>query len=130
MAAFLTSIFGDGTVYSWLLNASGLAGFISWLSISITHYRFRKAYLAQGRDLKDLPYVSKWYPFGPIFATALCLVAILGQNYSAFFGTEIDWYGVLVSYIGLPLFLLAYFGYKITKRTKMVSLKEADFSRE
>jgi lysine-specific permease len=130
MAAFLTSIFGDGTVYSWLLNASGLAGFISWLSISITHYRFRKAYLAQGRDLKDLPYVSKWYPFGPIFATALCLVAILGQNYGAFYGTEIDWYGVLVSYIGLPLFLLAYFGYKITKRTKMVSLKEADFSRE
>lgn len=130
MAAFLTSIFGDGTVYSWLLNASGLAGFISWLSISITHYRFRKAYIAQGRDLKDLPYVSKWYPFGPIFATVLCLVAILGQNYGAFFGTKIDWYGVLVSYIGLPLFIFAYIGYKIAKRTKMVSLQEADFSRE
>ncbi|WP_409304174.1 amino acid permease [Peribacillus sp. SCS-155] len=129
-AAFLTSIFGDGTVYSWLLNASGLAGFLSWLGISITHYRFRKAYVAQGRNLKDLPYVAKWYPFGPIFATALCLVAIFGQNYGAFFGDEIDWYGAMVSYIGLPLFLLAYFGYKSVKKTKLVPLKEADFSRE
>jgi lysine-specific permease len=130
MAAFLTSLFGDGTVYSWLLNASGLAGFLSWLGISLTHYRFRKAFNAQGRDLKELPYVSKWYPFGPIFATILCLVAILGQNYGAFFGAEIDWYGALVSYIGLPLFLLAFFGYKIAKKTTLVPLKDADFSRE
>jgi lysine-specific permease len=130
MACFLTSLFGDGTVYSWLLNASGLAGFLSWLGISITHYRFRKAYKAQGRSLKDLPYVAKWYPLGPILATALCLVAILGQNYGAFFGPKIDWYGVMVSYIGLPLFFLAFFGYKIVKKTKLVPLKKADFSQE
>ncbi len=130
MACFLTSLFGDGTVYSWLLNASGLAGFLSWLGISITHYRFRKAFVAQGRDFKDLPYVSKWYPFGPILATVLCLVAILGQNYGAFFGPKIDWYGIMVSYIGLPLFFLAYLGYKMAKKTKMVDLNEADFSQE
>ncbi|MET3194173.1 amino acid permease [Bacillus sp. OAE603] len=130
MAAFLTSLFGEGTVYTWLLNAAGLSGFLSWLGISITHYRFRKAYIAQGRKLSDLPYVSKWYPFGPIVATILCVIAILGQNYSAFTGGQIDWYGIFVSYIGLPLFLLAYFGYKILKKTKMVPLKQADFSQE
>jgi lysine-specific permease len=129
MAAFLTSLFGEGTIYTWLLNAAGLSGFLSWLGISITHYRFRKAYIAQGRDLKDLPYVSKWYPFGPILATLLCVTAILGQNYSAFFGPEIDWYGILISYIGLPLFFLAFLGYKIVKRTKMTPLQEADFSK-
>ncbi|WP_142383538.1 amino acid permease [Bacillus sp. T33-2] len=129
-AAFLTSLFGEGTVYTWLLNASGLAGFISWLGISITHYRFRKAFIAQGRDLSELPYVSKWYPFGPILATVLCLVAILGQNFGAFFGPEIDWYGAIVSYIGLPLFLIVFLGYKIVNKTKIVPLKQADFSRE
>lgn len=130
MFCFLTSLFGDGTVYTWLLNASGLAGFLSWLGISITHYRFRKAYVAQGRDLNDLPYVAKWYPFGPILATTLCLIAILGQNYGAFFGPNVDWYGILVSYIGLPLFLLTYLGYKWVKKTKVVKLHEADFSQE
>jgi lysine-specific permease len=57
MAAFLTSLFGACSIYTWLLNAAGLSGFISWLGISITHYRFRKAFNAQGSDLKDLPYV-------------------------------------------------------------------------
>jgi lysine-specific permease len=130
MLCFLTSLFGDGTVYSWLLNAAGLAGYISWLSISVTHYRFRKAYVAQGKDFKDLPYKAKWFPLGPILATVLCLVAMLGTNYGAFIGSKVDWYGILVSYIGLPLFLMGYLVYKIVNKTKMVPLKEADFRRD
>jgi lysine-specific permease len=124
--AFLASFFGDGIVYVWLLNASGLSGFIAWLGIAISHYRFRKAYVAQGRDLRDLPYKAKWFPFGPLFALVLCAVVILGQNYRAFMGESIDWYGILVSYIGLPLFLAVWFGYKIVKKTKVVPLDECE----
>jgi lysine-specific permease len=63
-------------------------------------------------------------------ATILCVVAIFGQNFNAFIGPNIDWYGILVSYVSLPLFILIYLGYKIVKRTKLVPLKEADFSQE
>ncbi len=125
--AFLTSFFGDGVVYIWLLNASGLSGFIAWLGIAISHYRFRRAYVAQGYDLNDLPYRSKLFPFGPIFAFILCLVVVLGQNYSAFMGGTIDWYGVVVSYIGLPLFLALWIGYKIKHKTKVIKLTDCDF---
>ena len=62
MLAFLASFFGDGVVYVWLLNASGMSGFIVWLGIAISHYRFRKAYVAQGRDLKDLGLPCKMVP--------------------------------------------------------------------
>jgi lysine-specific permease len=129
MAAFLTSLFGDGTVYMWLLNASGLSGFIAWMGIAISHYRFRKAYLAQGRDLGKLPFKAKWFPFGPIFAFALCLITILGQNYTAFIGDKIDWNGILVSYIGLPLFLILWLGFKAVKKTKVVQLKECNLNQ-
>jgi lysine-specific permease len=124
--AFLASFFGDGVVYTWLLNASGMSGFIAWLGIAICHYRFRKAYVAQGRDLSALPYQSKFYPFGPIFAFVLCGIVILGQNYTAFLGDKIDWNGALVSYIGLPLFLLLWLGYKIVKKTKVVPLDQCE----
>ena len=126
--AFLASLYGDGVVYVWLLNASGMSGFIAWIGIAICHYRFRKAFIAQGRDLNDLPYKAKWYPFGPLFAFALCGVVILGQNYAAFTGESIDWNGVLVSYIGLPLFLALWVGYKLIKRTKIVPIKECDLN--
>jgi len=126
--AFLASFFGDGTVYVWLLNASGMSGFIAWLGIAICHYRFRKAFTVQGKDLSVLPYKSKFFPFGPIFAFALCGFVVLGQNYSAFMGDHIDWNGVLVSYIGLPLFLILWLGYKFTKKTKVIPLEKVDLT--
>lgn len=126
--AFLASFFGDGVVYIWLLNASGMSGFIAWLGIAICHYRFRKAYIAQGKDLNDLPYRAKLFPFGPIFAFVVCAIVILGQNYSAFMGDSIDWNGVLVSYIGLPLFLIVWLGYKFTKKTKVIPLDKCDLN--
>lgn len=57
--AFLASFFGDGVVYIWLLNASGMAGFVTWVGIAIAHYRFRKAYAAQGLDMNALPFRAK-----------------------------------------------------------------------
>ncbi|CAH2714238.1 Lysine-specific permease [Neobacillus rhizosphaerae] len=126
--AFLASFFGDGTVYVWLLNASGMSGFIAWLGIAICHYRFRKAFVAQGKDISLLPFKAKLFPFGPIFAFAVCGFVVLGQNYSAFIGNHIDWNGVLVSYIGLPLFLILWLGYKFTKKTKIIRLEDCDLN--
>lgn len=128
--AFLASFFGDGVVYVWLLNASGMSGFIAWLGIAISHYRFRKAYVAQGRDLHALPYKSSFYPFGSLFALILCTIVILGQNFPAFMADQVDWNGVLVSYIGIPLFLALWLGYKFTKKTKVIPLLECDLSTE
>lgn len=124
--AFMSSYFGDGVVYIWLLNASGLSGFIAWVGIAISHYRFRKAYMLQGRDMSLLPYKAKLYPFGPLLALTICLIVIAGQNYTAFTGGDIDWYGIAVSYIGIPLFLALWIGYKIKHKTKVVPLEECD----
>lgn len=127
MLAFLSSLYGNGTVYFWLLNASSLSGFIAWIGIAISHYRFRKAYVKQGLDLKELPYLAKGYPFAPLIAFALCVIIIGGQNYKAFLSDKIDWSGIIVSYLSLPVFLSFWLGYKFIKKTKMVKLAECKF---
>ncbi|MFH0065932.1 amino acid permease [Peribacillus sp. NPDC056705] len=124
--AFLASFFGDGVVYIWLLNASGMAGFVTWVGIAIAHYRFRKAYAAQGLDMNALPFRAKGFPFGPIFALVLCLIIIIGQGYQAFSSNGIDWNSMFVSYIGLVLFFALWLGYKIKHKTKIIPLKECD----
>lgn len=126
--AFLTSVFGDH-VFTWLLNASGLTGFIAWIGIAVSHYRFRRAYVAQGGDLNELKYKAKWFPLGPILSFILCMIVIAGQNYEAYLSGSIDWYGVAVSYIGLPLFLAIWLGYKIFHKTKIISLKDCHFEK-
>ncbi|AEX51296.1 amino acid permease [Rahnella aquatilis] len=124
---FLSSMFGNQTVYLWLLNTSGMTGFIAWLGIAVSHYRFRRGYVLQGRDLKKLPYLSGFFPFGPVFAFVLCLIITLGQNYQAFLKDTIDWGGVAATYIGLPLFLIIWFGYKLSKGTKVVKYSDMEF---
>lgn len=130
MLAFLSSMFGNGRVYFWLLSASSLSGFIAWLGIAISHYRFRKAYVKQGRNLSDLPYLAKGYPYAPLIAFGLCIIVIAGQNYRAFMQSNVDWYGLLVSYLSIPVFLCLWLGYKFFKKTKIVKLDECDFEME
>lgn len=125
-ACFLTGIYAESTVYVWLVAASGLAGFIAWVGIAICHYRFRKAYVHQGKDLNDLKYKASLYPFGPILALLMCIIIIIGQGYSYITPDTIDWNGLIAAYIGLPLFLILYIGYKIKNKTKVIPLDKVD----
>ncbi|WP_426119955.1 amino acid permease [Kocuria sp. LHG3120] len=127
-ASFLTTFIGDGDAYVWLVSASGLAGFIVWMGIAWSHYRFRKAYTVQGHDLADLPYRARFFPLGPLVALVLCAVVILGQNYQAFIG-DMDLMAALTAYIGLPLFLALWFGHKLVTGSKMVRYEDADLTR-
>ncbi|WP_413737957.1 amino acid permease [Sodalis sp. RH21] len=124
---FLTSMYGNQTVYLWLLNTSGMTGFIAWLGIAISHYRFRRGYIFQGRQLSDLPYISGFFPLGPIFAFVLCLLITLGQNYQAFLQDRIDWYGVTATYIGIPLFLAIWLGYRWRHGSRLVRYQDMIF---
>ncbi|MDP9831875.1 MULTISPECIES: amino acid permease [Trueperella] len=127
-ASFLTSLIGDGGAYTWLVNASGLAGFITWVGIAWSHYKFRKAYVAQGHDPADLPFRASFFPFGPLLALAMTLVVIVGQNTEALLG-ETEFAALLSSYIGLPLFLALWAGHKIVTRAPAVKPLEADLTR-
>ncbi|WAH37616.1 amino acid permease [Alicyclobacillus dauci] len=129
--AFLASLVGNGVVYNWMLSAASLTGFLAWLGVAISHYRFRKAYIAQGRDVNKLVYRAKFYPFGSIFAFILCLVVIVFQDYTAFTAGKIDWLGITTTYLGIPLFIILWLAYKFVKKTKVIPLHEVDLdSRE
>ncbi|GIP40113.1 lysine-specific permease [Paenibacillus sp. J31TS4] len=128
--AFLSSTFGDGVVYLWLLNASGMSGFIAWMGIAISHYRFRKAYVAQGKSLRDLPYRAKLFPFGPVLAAVLCGIVIVGQCLGGIENGQVDWAYLFASYIGIPLFLALWLGYKWKYKTKVMKLEECVFDED
>ena len=124
---FLTSLFESKAVYLWLLSLSGMTGFIAWLGIAISHYRFRKGWMRRGLDLSRLPYRSPFFPYGPIFAFVLCLVIALGQNYQAFLSGNIDWWSVAATYIGIPIFLAIWLGYRWTRKTRFIRYEDMRF---
>ena len=125
--AFLASLVGDGKIYYILYNLSGITTFFSWLGIALCHYRFRRAYIIQGRKVENLKYKALWYPFGPIFAMILCVVVIFGANIWVFQAEAFSWFDFLTNYGIIPIFICIYFGYKKINKTKIVPLMECDF---
>jgi lysine-specific permease len=85
--------------------------------------------MAQGLDLAMLPYRSPFFPYGPLFAFGLCLIVTLGQNYAAFMGGRIDWIAVLATYIGIPIFLAMWLGYRMVRKTRIVAYADMYFPR-
>lgn len=130
MLAFLTSNYGTGRVYIWLIEGAGMTSFIAWMGIAWSHYRFRRAYLAQGHDLNNLPFKSALFPLGPILGLSICAIVILGQGMFLIKADNIDWQGLLVSYSSIPLFIVLYLVYKKRHHTRWVSLKEASFNNK
>ena len=119
---------GENGVYLWLMNGSGMAGFIAWWGIAMSHYRFRKAWIAQGHSVSEFKYHSALYPFGPIFAFILCTIVILFQDYTDVLAG--NWGTAFGMYLGIFVFLAFFLPYKIVKKTKIVPLMECDFSRD
>lgn len=113
----------------YVLAASGLTGFIAWLGIALSHYRFRRAYVLQGKDINDLVYKAKWFPFGPILALVLCILVIIGQDSQLIFEGVFDWKGIMITYMGIPFFLFFYFYHKFRFKTKKIPLKDVDLSK-
>ncbi|KAF7723506.1 hypothetical protein EC973_001881 [Apophysomyces ossiformis] len=124
--AFLTSLFGSGVVFNWLTNLTSVAGLIVWVTIAITHLRFRKGYLSQGRSLSALPYVAPFYPFCDIFVIIIGTIIIFAQGYQKFF-PPIDGKDVVAAYIGVIFAVVFYVGHKVTKRPGFIKCADMDF---
>ena len=125
--AFLANAIGGQKIYQILYNCSGLTGFIIWLGIAISHLRFRRAWVAQGRRLEDLKFRSRFYPYGPWIALMLFVVVIFGANIGVFQTPVFSWFDFITGYAIVPVFLLLYLGHKYLKKTRVVPLQDCNF---
>ncbi|MCI6206569.1 MAG: amino acid permease [Corynebacterium glucuronolyticum] len=128
MTGFITSIVGDGTAYTFLLTLSALAGFITWIGISWSHYKFRLALRAQNVPLSSLPYKSPFFPLGAIVALVLCFSVVIGQAIGPVAAGE-DFLAILTPYLGIPVFLALWGGHKAVTKLPAVKPAEADLER-
>ncbi|CAO0798349.1 unnamed protein product [Mucor circinelloides] len=124
--AFLTSLFSSGVVFNWLTALPSVAGLIVWVTISITHIRFRMGLKAQGRSLTTLPYVAPFFPFGDIFVIIVGCIVIGGQGYQTFL-PPIDPKNCVSAYLSVMFCIVLYVGNKLYRRDPFIKASEMDF---
>ncbi|MDO4243642.1 MAG: amino acid permease [Actinomyces sp.] len=129
MLGFLSSLVGDSVAYTWFYNATGLTGFIVWVGVCLAHLRFRAAWKAQGRTVEDLPYRAKLFPVGTWFSLIVFVLVIIGQGVNLALA-GFTWYGLLVAYIGLPIAVALWLGFKLVRGSRPTPLAEIDLSAD
>ncbi|PBK74426.1 hypothetical protein ARMSODRAFT_952065 [Armillaria solidipes] len=105
---FGSSFIGSGQLWGWLQNIVGVSNQIAWLSIGLASWRFRKAWIRQGRSLDELKFRPAWtWPWGPPFVIITVTALILIQGWSSIFPTfsVVDFFSL---YIEIPVMVVMY----------------------
>lgn len=124
VVTFVTSLIPGKALYSVLTSLSGVAGFVTWAGIALSHYRFRLAFKAQNKDFSIIPIRAPYHPFGDLFVMVACCVIALMTGYSYFYPP--DPVGLVGNYAGI---ILCAIGWAITKwwtKSKMIPPAEID----
>lgn len=126
LLGFLNESSSGAEVFDWLLNITGVAGFISWSCIVGSHLAFMKALEAQqGKGARDsLPYKAMWQPWFSWYGLGFNVLIILTQGFTSFMPWDTS--SFFVSYISLILFAVLYSGHKLITKSRIVRSEDVD----
>lgn len=113
-------------VFSYFVNLNTIFGLLSWIAILVTHIYWCRARKAQGVTNEMLPYaapVGVWRSYG---ALCMCILIALCKNFEVFTKGNWDTASFFTGYLGIPIFLVPIFGYKIVYKTKGYKTNEVD----
>ncbi|KXH65891.1 amino acid permease [Colletotrichum salicis] len=123
--AYMSVSSGAATVFGYLTNIVTVFGLLTWISILVSHIFFCRARTAQRIDAAYIPYRAPLGAWGSYIALGFLIILTLTKGIEVFVGT-FDYKTFIVQYIGIPVYLICIFGYKIFKKSHRVRAETAD----
>ncbi|KAK4541662.1 hypothetical protein LTR36_007806 [Oleoguttula mirabilis] len=122
--SFLEVSSGASVVLNWLVNLVTAGGVINYIVMTITYLFFYRAVKAQGIDRRSLPYTGWFQPYGAWISLVFMFTVVCCYGYSSYLPWSVA--NFFTYYTMLLLAPILYGGWKLIKRTKLVSPLEAD----
>ncbi|KAF8575945.1 hypothetical protein K439DRAFT_1397757 [Ramaria rubella] len=124
---FGSSFVGSGQLWAWLQNIVGVSNQIAWLSIGLASWRFRRAWVLQGRDRSELKFQgAQWtWGWGPPFVIVSVAAIILIQGYSSII-PKFSTVSFISLYLQLPTMLILFVAWKLIHRVRSPDLAKID----
>lgn len=118
------------TVFGYFVDLVTIFGLLTWVSLLVTHIHFVRARKAQRVPESDLAFRAPFGTPGSYVALAFCVLIALTKSYDVFTHNpkwgNFDYKTFITAYLGIPLYLMLIFGYKVFTGTKGVDPYEAD----
>lgn len=115
---FISSLVGNGVVFTYLVQISSLCGFIAWYGIAYSHYCFRKNVLPTIGGESILKYRAKFYPYMQIISMFVILSIIFAQFLTL--NKNYTWIDFIMLYSSVILFTSLYIGHKLYVKYKKI----------
>ncbi|PIL34130.1 transporter [Ganoderma sinense ZZ0214-1] len=110
---FGSSFIGSGELWGWLQNIVGVSNQIAWVSIGLASWKFRRAWVRQGRPLSEMKFRAAWtWPWGPYFVVISVVAIIIIQGWTSVI-PEFSAVDFVSFYIEIPVMILMYFVWMI-----------------
>jgi amino acid transporter len=112
-----------GAVFDWLLALSGLSTLFTWLAITVTHIRFRRAWKVQGHSVDELPYRAFGGVYGSWLGSILIVLVVIAQFYTSIWPIGEQPHGAeaasifFQTFLSLPILIAMWIGGYLWKRT-------------
>ncbi|UNI22185.1 hypothetical protein JDV02_008096 [Purpureocillium takamizusanense] len=113
-------------VFGYLTSCVTVFGLLVWMSILLCHIAFRRAQSIQGVDPAYVAYRAPFGTVGSYIALGFLSVLIITKGAEIFVGDNFDYKTFILGYIGIPVYLALYLGYKFSMRSSYVRAAEAD----
>ena len=131
LLAFMNVSNDSKAIFTYFINCITVFGLIVWVCILASHINFIRACRAQGIPEGHLKYRAPLGIWGSWGALVFCVLVTFTKNFAVFVynpttGQHFDYKNFITGYIAIPVFLIAYIGYKIVYRTRLVRLEEVD----
>ncbi|TVY38872.1 Proline-specific permease [Lachnellula occidentalis] len=121
---FMTLSDSASTVFGWLQDLVSVSALVGWLIICIVYLRFYYGMKKQGIDRDELPWKAPLQPYAAWTSLIAFTILLFTGGYTVFIHKHWETETFVSSYINIPIILALYFGYKIFKKTKIVSLED------
>ncbi|KAH7410506.1 amino acid permease/ SLC12A domain-containing protein [Phaeosphaeria sp. MPI-PUGE-AT-0046c] len=115
LLAYINLAPNGGTIFTWLLSLSGITVLFVYGSIALAHIRFRRAWIAKGHTLDEIPYRAAFGVWGSWLCFAINALALIAQFYVALYpvgGPNLDAEGFFESYMAGPFIVFLYLMWK------------------
>jgi amino acid transporter len=135
LLAFLGVNTSSYTVFGYFVNLVTMFGLLTWISILISHIFFVRARRAQGIPNSALAYVAPLGIWGSVGALIFSILIAFFKGFALFTykktaaketHPKFDTSTFVTTYLGIPLYIILFFGYKIVFKTKFIKPEEAD----
>jgi amino acid transporter len=124
LLTYMSCSTGSNTVFVWFQNLTTIASLFTWCSICIACIKFNRALKAQGVDRSELIFKAPFQPYTAWFALVFFTIIIVFNGFYAFTPWSVQ--DFITAYVGIPIYFVLYFGWKIFKRTKIIRSRDAD----